>query len=245
MLTSLPPLDRAGPAATEPAPQDPTTGPIGLIDYHERIVLPPRPQPASSAATGTRLAPATEVSPARPLRGGLLVLAALQLVVGYQWLVSGIDKLLYAGFPDQLGQLISGVASSDRVPAFFVTFLRTVVLPNSVAFGVAIEYGETLTGIGLLGGALLTLSAPALRRSAIGARHPVVIRTLAVLSGLTIVAAFGSLTMGLTYYLLDGMPLPWFQPGLAYGGAIDSALFLALSSVVILLGRVTVREARR
>jgi hypothetical protein len=186
-----------------------------------------------------------EVSPAQPLRSGLLVLAALQLVVGYQWLVSGIDKLLYAGFPDQLEQLISGVVSGDRVPAFFAAFLRTVVLPNSVAFGVAIEFGETLTGIGLLGGALLTLFAPALRRSVLVARHPAVVRTLAVLSGLTIVAALSSLAMGLNYYLLDGMPLPWFQPGLAYGGAIDSALFLALSSAVILLGRATVREARR
>ncbi len=228
MLTSPPPAERTSPAASESAPHDPARAAIGLIDYHEHIVLPPRPQAATSAAMATSL-----------------VLAALQLIVGYQWLVSGVDKLLYAGFPDRLAQLLSDVATGDRVPAFFVTFLRTVVLPNSAIFGVAVEYGETLTGIGLLGGAFLTLAAPALRRSAIGARHPVVVRTLAVLSGLTIVAALGSLAMGLNYYLLDGMPLPWFQPGLAYGGAIDSALFLALSSVVILLGRVTVREARR
>jgi hypothetical protein len=173
------------------------------------------------------------------------VLAALQLVLGYEWLVSGTDKLLYGSFPDQVRQVVSSVAAGNRVPAFFVAFLHAVVLPNSYLFGVTVEFGETLTGIGLLGGALMTLVAPALRRAPISIRHPVVGRALSVLSALTLVAALGSLAMGFNYFLLDGMPLPWFQPGLAYGGVIDAGLFLVVLSLVILLGRATVRETRQ
>ncbi|HEX6818617.1 MAG TPA: hypothetical protein VF120_09605, partial [Ktedonobacterales bacterium] len=54
---------------------------------------------------------------------------------------------------------------------------------------------------------------------------------------LTFVAALASLAMAVNYYLLDGLPAPWFQPSFAFGGAIDSSLLLALFSLVILLGR--------
>jgi hypothetical protein len=61
---------------------------------------------------------------------------------------------------------------------------------------------------------------------------------LATLGVLSAGAALGALFMGLNYYALDGMPAPWFTPGLAYGGAIHPALFLGLASATILLGQI-------
>jgi hypothetical protein len=230
-----------------------------LIDYYEHIVLPPRPQAAESAAahsaptpdargTGEADDPSSEdtrrrsATRAAGVIGAPLLLAALQLVVGYEWLVSGVDTLLDGTFPDRLGTLIASLAMGGRLPDFFAQFLGQVVLPNSYAFGWAVELGETLTGAGLFAGALLTLIGPALRErlTAAAAR-----RALSVVGALTIVAALASLAMAGNYYLLDGVPTPWFQPGFAFGGAIDASLLLALFSLVILLGRALSRWPRR
>jgi len=213
------------------APERPAT-----YDYHEHMVLTPRPAttvPAAAAARAETVA-----------RGPNVILAALQLLVGYQWLVSGVDKLLYGHFPDQLGQLVSTAIASGRLPDLFVQFLQSAVLPNAVPFGFMVEFGETLAGLGLLAGALLTLARPALERrlrasDASAARFARFVRpALATLGALSVGAALGALFMGLNYYVLDGLPAPWFTPSLAYGGAIHPALFVGLASAMILVGQI-------
>jgi thiosulfate dehydrogenase [quinone] large subunit len=181
-----------------------------------------------------------------------VLLAVLQALVGYQWLVSGVDKLLYGQFPDQLGQLVTSALANGRLPDVFARFLREVVVPDASLFGYLIEFGEALAGSGLLAGALLTLGRPLIRRHALaatgsGAR----VRRIALttLSVLTVGAAVAALFMALNYWVLDGMPAPWFTPELAYGGAIHPALFLALASAAILIahleGLIVSRRARR
>jgi len=115
------------------------------------------------------------------------------------------------------------------------------VLPNATHFGLLVEFGETLAGLGLLAGAVLTLAHPLIERrlgtaDGSGARFMRV--ALRAMSVLVAGAALGALVMGLNYYLLDGMPTPWFTPGLAYGGALHPALFLALACLLVLIGQV-------
>ncbi|MBO0779626.1 MAG: hypothetical protein J2P37_12445, partial [Ktedonobacteraceae bacterium] len=61
-------------------------------------------------------------------------------------------------------------------------------------------------------------------------------RLLVILAPL---AAAGAGLLGLSYFMLDGMPAPWFAPGVAYGGAVNTGLFLAAASVVIIVGQLT------
>jgi uncharacterized membrane protein YphA (DoxX/SURF4 family) len=233
-------------ADTQPASSI-THNPDGTIDYYERIVLDPF-APSTLAATLEEPAGARVGSPASslPPRKANLVLAMLQLLVGYAWLVSGVDKLLYGSFPDRIGQLISSALASDRLPDVFAQFLQQVVLPNAALFGVLIECGETLTGAGLLTGAALTLASPAIERHIItrqtsGAAQPRYASLFRLLIVLTMGAALGGAFLGLNFYVMDGMPIPWFSPGIAYGGAIHSGLLLALACLVILIGQIGAR----
>jgi len=67
-----------------------------------------------------------------------------------------------------------------------------------------------------------------------------IVRLLDVLAPLAAPAAG---LLGLSFFFLDGLPTPWFTPSIAYGGAIDTGLFLAAASVVIAVSRLTRRHA--
>ena len=61
-----------------------------------------------------------------------LALAGLQLLVGYAWLLAGVDKLLLGVFPAQLGGLLRTAVGGGHLPGFFVGILRGLVMPNAV-----------------------------------------------------------------------------------------------------------------
>lgn len=168
-----------------------------------------------------------------------IALAGLQLLLGYEWLVSGVDKLFYANFPGALGGLLASTLQGGHIPAPFAALLRAVVLPHGAAFGVLVEWGETLAGLGLIAGALVALLAPVLRgRLAPSAAHWLALSERAM-AWLAPAAALGAGLMGLSFYLLDGAPSQWFMPSVAFGGALDTGLMLALSSVVLLADAAT------
>ena len=93
-----------------------------------------------------------------------LALAGLQLLIGYEWLVSGVDKVLLGAFPDRMGGLLTAAISGGRLPGFFAALLQNLVLPNAYFFGVMIEWGETLAGLGLVAAGLVTLLRPLAER---------------------------------------------------------------------------------
>ena len=171
-----------------------------------------------------------------------LALSGLQLIVGYAWLLAGVDKILLGTFPDQLSGLLRTTLSSGRLPGFFVVTLQGLVMPNSTLFGFLIEWGETLAGLGLMSAGLLALLRPLAMRS----RSTTSVRLFAfgerLLGILALLAAVGTLLLGLSYFVLDGMPAPWFAPSVAYGGAIQSGLFLAGASVVLIAGQLAQRS---
>jgi hypothetical protein len=172
----------------------------------------------------------------------IVTLATLQLLLGYQWLISGLDKILYGDFPTAMGQLLQQTLNNPRIPAFFASFLRAAVLPNTGLFGVLVEAGETLAGFALIGSGLVELIRPFADRHGgwLATALRVLERLLDVVAPL---AAAGTLLMGLNYYFLDGAPSLLPIAGIAYGGAIDSGLLLALGSVVLLLGHFAHRRA--
>lgn len=174
-----------------------------------------------------------------------IALAGFQLLVGYEWLVSGVDKLLFGLFPERLGGLLAQLVSGGRLPGVFVTLVQQLVLPNAVFFGYLIEWGETLAGIGLIAAGLLALLRPLAERYLHGTLAVIFAVGFRLLELLAPLAAAGAGLLGLSYFFLDGLPTPWFTPSIAYGGAIDTGLFLAAASVVLVVGQMTQRRQRR
>jgi hypothetical protein len=172
-------------------------------------------------------------------------LAALELLIGYEWLLSGVDKLLYGTFPQQLGTLLHGTLAGNSLPSFFAAILRTLVMPNAALFGVLIEWAETLAGIGLIVAGLVALLGPLAERRLHGPLANAYRAGLHLLHALLPVAAVGTALLSLSFYLLDGAPTAWFAPSVAYGGALDTGLFLAIASLIILLSQSGRRRAAK
>ena len=162
-----------------------------------------------------------------------IALAGLQIIVGYEWLLAGGDKLLLGGFPAQLGKLLLTSVGGGQLLGFFASILRELVMPNAVLFGYLIEWGETLAGLGLVTAGLLALLRPLVERSHCGKSAAMFMSGLRLVQRLAPLAAIGTGLLGLSYFFLDGLPKPWFVPSIAFGGSIDMGLFLAAASVVL------------
>ena len=198
-----------------------------------------RAERRSSLAAAVAVAPeAVRISLATPN----IALAGLELLVGYEWLVSGVDKLLLGGFPAAMHGLLAQALSGGRLPGFFAVLLRSVVLPHAVVFGYLIEWGETLAGLGLIAAAPVVLLRPLARRYLSGRWEAAFDFVARLLDWLAPAAAAAAGLLGLSFFFLDGLPSPWFAPSIAYGGAIDTGLFLAAASMVLLVGRVATRQ---
>ena len=175
--------------------------------------------------------------PRRSIQGPNLALAGLQLLVGYAWLLAGVDKLLLGAFPAQLGGLLRTAVDGGHLPGFFVALLRGFVMPNTVLFGSLIEWGETLAGLGLMTAGLFALLRPLAGRYLGATLAAVFLFGARLFERLAPFAATGAALLGLSYFLLDGAPAPWFVPSIAFGGAVNAGLFLAAASVVLVVSQ--------
>jgi hypothetical protein len=166
-----------------------------------------------------------------------LALACLQLLVGYAWLLAGVDKLLLGVFPAQLGGLLRTAVGGGHLPGFFVALLQGLVVPNAVLFGYFIEWAETLAGLGLMTAGLLELLRPLAGRYLGETPAVVFLFGTRLMERLAPLAATGAGLLGLSYFLLDGAPTPWFVPSIAFGGAMNAGLFLAAASMVLVVSQ--------
>jgi hypothetical protein len=174
-----------------------------------------------------------------------IAFAGLQLLVGYEWLLAGGDKLLLGNFPTQLGGLLNTLVSSGHLIGFFAVILRGLVVPNATLFGYLIGWGETLAGLGLVTAGLAALLRPLAGRSLSGASATIFAYGDRLLARLAPIAAIGAGLLGLSYFFLDGLPAPWFVPNIAFGGSIDSGLFFAAASVVLIVSQFVQRQPSR
>jgi hypothetical protein len=89
---------------------------------------------------------------------GTTTLLLIQVVVGYEWLISALTKLVRGDFPAglaaQLGDMSAGA------PSWYRSFLTSAVLPHADAFGYVIEIAELVVGLVLIGVALVLLVRP-------------------------------------------------------------------------------------
>src|ERR1700694_4624029 len=98
-------------------------------------------------------------------RATLYLLAAIQAIIGWEWIVSGSNKVLAGTFPQTLvTTLNTGIQNNPN--GWDVSFLQNVVEPHSVFFGYALEWTEMTIGVVLLASALLLLGQPRMRGDA-------------------------------------------------------------------------------
>jgi hypothetical protein len=182
------------------------------------------PQTVARRAPATRGAPSHEDS----------VRIGLQLLLGYEWWVSGVDKLLVGNFPAMLHGLLAGLVRGGTLPGPFAALLSAWVLPHAAFFGFLVEWAETLAGLALLAAGTLGLLRPLVERRLAPSRWLALARR--IIDALALGAAAGTCLMGLSFFLLDGAPTQWAMPSIAFGGALDTGLLLAIASAILLTG---------
>ncbi len=174
-----------------------------------------------------------------------IAFAGLQLLLGYEWLLAGGDKLLLGKFPAQLGGMLLTLVGGGHLVGFFTAILQGLVAPNALLFGYLIELGETLAGLGLIAAGLVALLRPLVGRHLSGTSARMFGFGDRLLGRLALFAAIGAGLLGVSYFFLDGLPAPWFIPSVAFGGSIDNGLFLAVASVILVVSQLMQRRSGR
>jgi hypothetical protein len=212
---------------TQPTPQLEAQPVAPDVEHRLPLHLPGRP----------RLRPMPQGTRAIDTHLPNIALAGLQLLIGYEWLLAGGDKLLLGAFPAQLAGMLLALVSGGHLVGFFAAILQGLVAPNALLFGYLIELGETLAGLGLMAAGLVTLLRPLAGRYLSGTSATVFMFGDRLLGRLALVAAMGAGLLGVSYFFLDGLPAPWFLPSVAFGGSIDNGLFLAIASVILVVSQ--------
>lgn len=148
---------------------------------------------------------------------GLLV---LEIIIGYEWLVSGLTKFVLGDFPAGLADELAN--KSPDVPAWYGGFFNSIVIPHAVAFGYVIEFAELLVGLALIVGPLLWLFA--WRRLPSGLQTTIVFLMTA--------ASVGGILMALNFHLANGTSHPWLIPQDSFEEGIDFDSLLAILNIV-------------
>lgn len=164
---------------------------------------------------------------------GLLI---FEIIVGYEWLISGLTKILRGDFPSGLAD---GLADkSADVAGWYTGFFNGVVVPNAPLFGYVIEIAEVLVGIALIVGPLIWLFA--------WERLPNRLQSTAVF--LLAAASIGGIFMALNFHFANGASHPWLIPADSFEEGVDFDSLLAIMNIltatvnILLLGQL--RRAR-
>jgi hypothetical protein len=172
-------------------------------------------------------------------RATRFLLAAIQAILGWEWLMSAGNKILSGTFPQGLSDtLMDGM--KDNPDTWYNAFLQRAILPHSVFYGYLVEWTELAIALTLLGGALVLVSRT--RRSGDVWYGFALTCSIAV----TIAAALGAFLTVNFHFWAGGWIFPTFRPAAAGGEGIDlDALLPPLSLVVLIANLALFRELLR
>lgn len=158
-------------------------------------------------------------------------LVAIQLVVGYEWLISGLSKLIRGGFPSGLADELT--EKSGDMYGWYWSFLDWAVIPYATAWGYLIEWGEVAIAAVLVGAALTWLVAG--RR--LGEKARVWLLSVSVL------AAFAGLVLNVVLHLANGSSHPWVLAEDPFDEGVDLDMFMVLLQLVLIVANVMLLRA--
>lgn len=160
-------------------------------------------------------------------RAARYLLAAIQVIIGWEWITSGTIKVLSGNFPQGLsGTLQQGISGNPNT--WYVMFLQNNILPHSVFVGYAIEWTEVTIGVVLISSAMLLISRPRMRGEP---QHGIAAGFFA----LTAVVAVFSAILCVNFHFWMGKGI---IPGIgadAVDGGIDLDALIPVFSLVILI----------
>jgi hypothetical protein len=149
----------------------------------------------------------------------------MQIALGYEWFASGLTKLVHGDFPGGLSHELA--EKSETASGWYRSFLEGAVIPHAHAFGYLIEVGELLTGLGLVGAALVWLAWERLPGDACVA---------ALVTTLT--AALAGVVMNVNFHLANGASLPSPVAADSFDEAIDLDSLMAVLELVLVAASV-------
>jgi thiosulfate dehydrogenase [quinone] large subunit len=152
-------------------------------------------------------------------------------LIAWEWLVSGTNKLLAGDFPQGLGVTLSN-GLQNNPNGWYIQFLKTLVIPHSVVYGYAIEYGEILIGLGLLIGAIL-LFGPVRRKGE--PQYRFAIGEMAIASGAALACAF--LCINFHFFMGAGL-FPGLNPSDPFDEGISLDTLMPPLSLVVLVANI-------
>ncbi|MBI3747313.1 MAG: hypothetical protein HY262_00465 [Chloroflexi bacterium] len=155
---------------------------------------------------------------ARPLLVGLL---AIQIFLGYEWLVSGFSKVTSGTFVSGLADELTEKA--DGLSGWYKSFLETTGIPNAELFGVLVQVGELALGAVLIAASLLWLT----RWASLGLGARQLILVLIVISGVA------SMLMNINFHLANGSSHPWLIAADPFDEGIDLDSLMPIIQLVI------------
>ena len=165
---------------------------------------------------------------------GMVGLLLVTMVVGYEWFISGLVKVVRGDFAAGLAEEL--VEKSAGTAEWYAGFLQRAVIPNGELFGYLIQWSELLAGIALLGGPLVWLLA----------WDRVSDRARATLLALIALAAIGGTFLAINLHLANGAAHPWLIPGDAFDEGIDlDSVLPAIQLVIATVALVQLRRLRR
>jgi hypothetical protein len=151
----------------------------------------------------------------------LIGLLAIQVLVGYEWLMSGVTKVVRGDFPSGLADELR--EKSEGLSGWYKSILDGTVIPNASGFAYAIEIGELLVGVALIVAALVWL----LRWERLPDNG-----RLAVLAA-TALASIGGIFMAVNFHLANAAAHPWLIPADGFDEGIDLDSFLPAIQLVL------------
>jgi uncharacterized membrane protein YphA (DoxX/SURF4 family) len=119
-----------------------------------------------------------------------LWLCVVQAILAYEWLVSGLDKLLDRGFSGQLSALLSQ-GTQGTAGSLYGGVIAHLVLPNHTLIALLTPWTETSIGSIMLLGAVLWMVYPRAHITDL-------------VAGVACLALLTAATLDLNYYLLGG-----------------------------------------
>ncbi len=145
----------------------------------------------------------------------LVTLLAIQIIIGYEWLASGVTKVAS-------GTFVSGLAAdltdqSKDASHWYRTFLDSSIIPNARTFAVLIEVGEVLVGVAFIVAAIVWLT----HWSHLSDRWRMTVL------GATMLSAFAATLMAVNFHLAAGANHPWLIPADGFNETIDVDMVLA------------------
>lgn len=156
-------------------------------------------------------------------RIALLGLLTIQAFIGYEWIMSGLTKMIRGGFVEGLADELA--EKSEGAAGWYRSFLDDVVFPNPELFGWLILIGELAVGAALIIAAALWLWR--WEHLSVSGRK--------IVLGATALAALGGILMNLNFHFANGSSHPWVVPDDGFDEGVDLDSLMPLLQLVLLV----------